>query len=307
MIREIENTLVLQLKHFGPDLKGWETKDETVDFPLKEITKNKVVFEGMTFERINDTEMDIYVDIKNDNGEVEVVKFNYKKSAIPNKSIKQLIKVPLAKTIPIIDGVADEQIWKSSEWLPIDQLWLGENYSVEDFQGRYKLAWTKEALYLLAEIKDDILIDTNEDPLVAWWDDDCLEIFIDEDNSGGEHQYNHNAFAYHIALDGNVVDMSPEKKGKLYNSHIESKRITTGNTSIWEVKISLFDDAYKDDKPNSSLNLEANKNIGFALAYCDNDTSKTRENFIGSIKVEGEDKNRGWIDANIFGTLLLID
>ena len=78
IIREIENSLVLQLKHFGNDLKGWETKDETVDFPLKEITANKVVFEGMTFEKISNNEMNIYVDIE-DNGKVEVVKFNYKK------------------------------------------------------------------------------------------------------------------------------------------------------------------------------------------------------------------------------------
>lgn len=79
IIREIENSLVLQLKHFDNDLKGWETKDETVDFPLKEITANKIVFEGMTFEKINDNEMTIYVDIKQENGDIEVVKFNYKK------------------------------------------------------------------------------------------------------------------------------------------------------------------------------------------------------------------------------------
>ena len=44
IIREVKNTLILQLKHFNKDLKGWETKDETVDFLLKEITENKVIF-----------------------------------------------------------------------------------------------------------------------------------------------------------------------------------------------------------------------------------------------------------------------
>ncbi len=307
VIREIENTLILQLKHFGPDLKGWETKDETVDFPLKEITENKVVFEGMTFEKISEDQMNIYVDIKNDKGEVEVVKFNYNKDSKSNKPIKQLIEVKKAKINPTIDGIANEAIWSAAEWQPLNQLWLGNAYTSEDFQGNYKLTWTNDALYLLAKIKDDKLIDTNADPLVAWWDDDCLEIFIDEDNSGGNHQFTHNAFAYHIALDGNVVDMSPEKKGKLYNSHIESKRVTTGSTSIWEVKISLFTDSYNDNTDNNPVVLQANKNIGFALAYCDNDTSKNRENFIGSIKVKGDDKNRGWIDSNIFGTLILTD
>ena len=79
IIREIENTLILQLKHFGNDLKGWETKDKTIDFPLKEITENKVVFEGMVFEKISTNEMNIYVDIKQNDGSIENVKFNYKK------------------------------------------------------------------------------------------------------------------------------------------------------------------------------------------------------------------------------------
>lgn len=78
IIREIENSLILQLKHFGSDLKGWETKDETIDFPLKEITPNKVVFEGMAFEKVGDKEMNVYVDIE-ENGTIETVKFNYKK------------------------------------------------------------------------------------------------------------------------------------------------------------------------------------------------------------------------------------
>ena len=79
IIREVENTLILQLKHFNNDLKGWETKDETIDFPLKEITSTKVVFEGMIFEKINENEMNIYVDIHQENGSIETVKFNYKK------------------------------------------------------------------------------------------------------------------------------------------------------------------------------------------------------------------------------------
>lgn len=306
VIREIENSLILQLKHFASDLKGWENKDETVDFPLKELTETKVIFEGMTFEKISENEMNIYVDIE-DQGKLETATFHYTKDLQPQKTLKQLTQVKKAREDIVINGIANETIWKNTEWHQLDQLWLGDTYSPDDFQGQYKLTWKDDALYLLAEIKDDILRDAIEDPLVAWWDDDCLEIFIDEDNSGGEHQFNHNAFAYHIALDGNVVDMSPNQKGKVYNSHIESKRITTGNTSIWEVKISLYKDTYKDDSENRAVTLQANKNIGFALAYCDNDNSEIRENFIGSIPVEGDDKNRGYIDAGIFGTLILID
>ena len=45
--------------------------------------------------------------------------------------------------------------------------------------------------------------------------------------------------------------------------------------------------------------------MGFSLAYCDNDHSPERENFMGSVRVDGEDKNRSWIDAGIFGLLTL--
>lgn len=79
IIREIENSLLLQLKHFNNDLKGWETKDKTVDFQLKKITQNKVIFEGMTFEKVSNAEMNVYVDIQQKNGKTETVKINYKK------------------------------------------------------------------------------------------------------------------------------------------------------------------------------------------------------------------------------------
>ena len=221
------------------------------------------------------------------------------------KSDKSLLNVIKASQSITIDGIPNETPWQEADWLPLDQLWLGPEYTKEDFSGRYKLLWDEDGLYLLAEITDDILLDQNTNPLVNWWDDDCLEIFIDENNSGGNHQFNHSAFAYHVALDGNVVDMSTKKEGKLYNSHVTSKRQTQGNTSIWELKILIFDESYSDNGENRPITLEAGKEIGFALAYCDNDTSDNRENFIGSINNEGFRQNQGWIDATIFGTLIL--
>tara|TARA_R110001632_G_scaffold10505_3_gene38811 strand:+ start:4096 stop:4872 length:777 start_codon:yes stop_codon:yes gene_type:complete len=204
-----------------------------------------------------------------------------------------------------IDGIADEKTWENSSWLPINQVWLGNPVDSSDFSGRYKLSWSKSALYVLVEVTDDILLDRFENPLERWWDEDCVEIFIDEDNSGGNHQFNHNAFAYHIDTHGNVVDIIAKDTPKLFNNDMDSKRVTNGNTSIWEFRISLFSDSYKYGMLNEILQLKADKKIGFAIAYCDNDKSENRENFIGSVVVEGDDKNRGWIDADIFGTIEL--
>ncbi|MDC9723450.1 MAG: DUF6265 family protein [Urechidicola sp.] len=80
IIREVNNTLILQLKHFNNDLKGWETKDETVDFPLIEILPNKVVFEGMTFEKTGDNTMSVFVDMHQKDGSVETMEFKYTKA-----------------------------------------------------------------------------------------------------------------------------------------------------------------------------------------------------------------------------------
>ncbi len=248
-----------------------------------------------------------------------------KETATPPPVVQEIakIKAPVAETTtkkdhqvrnisktdiaPVIDGVANDKAWEHATWYPLDQKWIGEDYSPEDFSGRYKLTWTPEALYLLVEITDDVLFDQYPDPLKLWWDDDCVEIFIDEDNSGGPHQFTHNAFAYHVALDTkNVVDMSPTTKGgALYNDHVLTKKITKGTTTIWEHKINVYNDSYKDDQTNTPVVLSENKKIGFSLAYCDNDKSKERENFIGSAFVPGEDKNQGYIDASTFGTIVL--
>ena len=219
-----------------------------------------------------------------------------------NKSEKHKLVFKSSEEINV-DGNAKENPWKKAQWFYIDQVWLGKVINTSDFSGRYKLSWTKEALYILVEIKDDILRDVFENPLERWWDEDCVEIFIDEDNSGGDHQFNHNAFAYHIDTKGNVVDIIAKDTPKLFNNHIVSKRITVGDISTLEFKISLFPETFLYGKTNSPLELQKNKKIGFAIAYCDNNTSDQRENFIGSVIVEGEDKDRGWKDASIFETI----
>lgn len=220
----------------------------------------------------------------------------------------QLRQVQKATIAPELDGVSSDPAWEHIQWQPLDQKWLGDDYTPEDFSGRYKLTWTPEALYIVAEITDDTIYDKESDPLKLWWDDDCLEIFIDADNSGGGHQFTHNAFAYHVALDGNVVDVAPGQVPTLYNNHVQSKTTVTGdNTTTWECKMTVYNDTYVDGGVNEPKILDIHQKLGFALAYCDNDTSTERENFIGSVAVPGKDKNRGWIDAGVFGTIELVE
>jgi hypothetical protein len=43
------------------------------------------------------------------------------------------------------------------------------------------------------------------------------------------------------------------------------------------------------------------------VAWCDNDGSDLRENFVGSESVPHGPTDRGWIDASLFGALRLAD
>jgi len=229
-------------------------------------------------------------------------------SAATHDADRKLYQAPRAKQAPVIDGIADEPVWQQASWGSLDNRWLGPEFSDEDFQGRFKVAWTEGKVYLLVEIVDDVLIDTHRDPLVQYWDDDCLEIFIDEDHSGGDHQYNHNAFAYHLSLDNQAIDIGTDKQARSYSHHVESRWQQQGNTVIWEVSIDIYTDEYRDGaSDNHRQKLSAGKIMGFMVAYCDNDGSEIRENFIGSEHAAGDHKDRGWIDAGLFGTLELVE
>jgi len=228
-------------------------------------------------------------------------------NTVHKKKDRFVIEVRKAVVPPSLDGKITESCWNLGPWYPLDQNWLGNAFTHEDFNGRYKLSWDKDALYLLVEIQDDSLYDWHEDPLTRWWDDDCVEVFIDEDNSGGLHQFSHNAFGYHVALNGHVVDLGPDHKPHLFDRHIKSARHTEGHTTLWEMAVKVYPDTYSDGHPVDPVTLETGKELGFAVAYCDNDGSEERENFIGSVFILGTDKNQAWIDADILGTLILVE
>lgn len=76
-ISEENGTLIVRLKHFNADLKGWEEKDKTVDFRFVKKDKNRMYFEGQTFEFIGKNRLTIYVAIGQKDGSVKEESFHY--------------------------------------------------------------------------------------------------------------------------------------------------------------------------------------------------------------------------------------
>ena len=77
-IKQVESTLLMQLKHFDGELKGWEEKEKTIDFKLVKLEGNKAFFEGLTFEKIGNDQLHIYV-LLDDGENAEEVLFQFKK------------------------------------------------------------------------------------------------------------------------------------------------------------------------------------------------------------------------------------
>ena len=213
----------------------------------------------------------------------------------------------------MIDGEI-ESAWDIALWEPIDVPWRGDPQSgtrfkvpdsAEDFSGRYKAMWTPERLYLLVDITDDILNDAHPRPLSNYYNDDTVEIFIDEDNGREVYQGTGKAYAYHISIFGDVVD-----RNALLNDHIQVVIKEEGTRYIWEMEIMVVNEdfnIYYDAETNNAVELSVGKTLGFTASYIDNDGGSSRESFIGSVDSEGHHENRGYIDSSSFGTLTLVE
>lgn len=224
-------------------------------------------------------------------------------SLIPLSKIAQDIEVDYYEGSITIDGFANEEGWDNAQWHPINNRVYGDDLDSEDFSGQFKCLWDDNYLYVLAGIKDDSLADNHPDPLDHYWYDDCLEIFIDEDNTNNNHQYNHEAFAYHISTSGDVVDLSVTEEPFLLNEHVESKIERQGNTYFWECRIRLYNNSFDETSTNNpTAQLHNGKQLGIALAYCDSDGSGEREHFVVSNNNIGD---TGWITTENFGTATL--
>jgi hypothetical protein len=60
-LTEEAGSVVMKLKHFHPDLTGWEEKDEVVDFPLVALEERAIYFSGATYRLAEPDLLKVYV------------------------------------------------------------------------------------------------------------------------------------------------------------------------------------------------------------------------------------------------------
>lgn len=252
-----------------------------------------------------------------------------------------------SKELPVIDGKIDDQCWNNIQWQPIDQPWIpyGETVPVKDFSGEYKILWSKKTnlIYFIVKITDDVFVDGyryNSDPKIGdfYYNYDLLEVFVDEDQSGGMHVFDGiqdagkewgtnsaNAFSYHMILDSPKENntsrtfVACDLAGKSwdeysianYADHFQEFALRKQGTEyFWEFSLRIYSDQYTSiNRETSRVQLKGNKQMRISLAYCDNDDQneipKTRDNFFGSVAVQQNANNDHWKNADEYRKVVL--
>ena len=74
---------------------------------------------------------------------------------------KDTIFAPNAIVPVVIDGNDKDAVWSKTDWKPIDQVWIpyAAKMAKGDFEGKYKVAWDEQYLYVLVQVVDDVLSD----------------------------------------------------------------------------------------------------------------------------------------------------
>jgi hypothetical protein len=207
-----------------------------------------------------------------------------------------------------IDGNDKDAIWSKTDWNDMNHVWMGPKVDATDYQGKFKLAWDSQYLHILVEVTDDYLNPTLSDGVDNYWKGDYVEVFIDEDQSGGDHKFNHQAFAYHVSTEGHAIDKNTKEATVFFDDHVNVARSQDGNTYLWEMAIKLFDKQFDENTTdNTPVTISTGKQIGFSIAYGDNDGNHTRENFMGSKKTHGVNNDEGYVNADVFGGILFVD
>ena len=207
-----------------------------------------------------------------------------------------------------IDGCNSDAIWADLDWYGMNYVWMGEAVQATDYEGKFKLAWDNDYLYILVSVVDEHLQPTLADGKENYWKGDYVEVFIDEDQSGGNHQYNHQAFAYHVSTEGHAIDKSTKEETVFFDDHVEAAHTQEGNHYLWEMAIKLYDKDFDENSDNNiPVKITAGKRIGFSMAYGDNDGNQSRENFVGSRKTHGINNDEGYVNADVFGSISFVE
>ena len=177
---------------------------------------------------------------------------------------------------PVIDGKVDS-IWNDTYDMKIDQYqqaWQGAT-------GVAKALWDEENLYVLIQVQDDILDDTNANP----WEQDSVEIFVDQNNAKTPYYEDEGDGQYRVNFK-NEASFNPDSIAEGFESAVS----VSGSNYTVEVKI-----------PLNTITPSKNTKIGFDVQVND-----AKNGARISAVAWNDASGTGYMDTSVFGELTLV-
>jgi hypothetical protein len=183
----------------------------------------------------------------------------------------------------VIDGTA-EALWSEARQYKLGNVIYAPVSSEQDCSAYFKALWDAQNLYMLVDVTDDSLQNDSDSDL--WYQDDCVEVFIDGDNSKSEN-YDSDDAQYHFDWDRTKPTMDSFEHGSL--NGVEFAMVTTEKGYRTEIKF-----------PWSTLGTKpsAGTKIGLDVHVNDDDDGGDRDS---KLTWHGKEDN-AWQTPRAFGT-----
>lgn len=187
---------------------------------------------------------------------------------------------------PVTIDTSIEPEWYNTPEMVIDNVTVGVR--TVDFFAQWKALYDNTNLYLLVEVNDLSIINDSGD---EWYKDDCVEVFIDGDNSSGASYDGINDFQFGFRWNDSAV--------KLGNNSVS-------NTAGIDFLMYTTDMGYNLEAsiPWSTLGVTAANIsvIGFDVAVDDDDNGGDRECALASIFTA----DNAWHNPSVLGDVPLV-
>ncbi len=219
---------------------------------------------------------------------------------------------------PVIDG-SEDAVWSAAPRYKLANVIYSPLSSPNDLSADFRMMWDANNLYMLIYVTDDVLVnDTRPDQfvrlptgsiVVPWFYDDCIEVYIDADNSKSD-RYDNDDAQYHFDWDRTNPTMGTHKgHGRMEN--VEFAMVTTESGYRTEIK---FPWATLGKKPSagSSIGLDVHVNDdddggerdSKITWYVDYDTMWNYPQDFGNAELVGPNTAADSSDGNHNGTLV---
>jgi len=212
---------------------------------------------------------------------------SFKVFAVPIDMAVNAIPLLKATDAPAIDGIADP-VWDTATIQTIEQIAVRSAPGLEYPKAYWKGLWDENNLYLFIVITDTLKVNNAEPG--APWEGDCVEVFIDGNNSKGTAYDGQNDLQYVFRYNGK----SPFQVSLNRTEGVKFAQLDTSTGYIMEIKLPW---------KTLGVSVVAGNLIGIEIQVGNDNTGEGRQNKIGW----WSSGDNAWTDPSTFGTLLFVE